>query len=548
MEQHPLIQSQIKNCFSNPEKLSGELAVFIQQVSDTYKKFDSERKLLRTIIDNLPDDIYVKDIYSRKILTNPIDVKNSGCATESEVLGKDDFSFYPKEIAERFYADDQSVIKTGSPIFNREEYFIDAEGQKRWLLTSKLPLRNNEGEIIGLIGIGHDITNRKKLEEQLRQSKKMESISTLAGGIAHDFNNILGIILAYVTYMQSDSYDKTKAEENMLAVTNAIKRGSTLVSQLLTFAKRTEKKLEPIDIEPFLNQFISTLKGTFPISIECISHIAPNLPPVIADQSQLYQVLYNLSVNARDAMPSGGRISFTVEELSGAALRNHFPAAVGEHYIQIQISDTGTGMDEKTVSRIFEPFFTTKPKDKGTGLGLSVVYGIIQSHDGYIDVESKIGNGTTFTLYLPAKKQSATAAQSKNKELQQLKGGTETVLFVEDETLLLSFVRSLLEAAGYHVLSAENGKDALEIFIQNKHTIELVLADIGLPKINGVELAEKIREEKPSMPIIFVTGNVEQRMLARIAQLPHAALLRKPYEPREILLKIRETLDTNVKK
>ena len=276
----------------------------------------NERLLLRTLIDNLPDAIYAKDVSCRKTLANSAELHIMGVKSEAEVLGKDDFEFYPKELAEAFFADDQSVLQTGQPVLNREEYVLDEKGEKRWLLTSKLPLRDEQGHIFGLVGVGRDVTELKyadrmksSLETQLQQAQKLESIGTLASGIAHDFNNILGIILGHSSLLERLREDANMHSESVAAITKATQRGASLVKQLMLFARKAEPLLESVKVNNIIGELTRLLQETFPKTVNISTALQRDLPSIIADSSQIHQVLLNLLVNARDAMPKGGTIS-----------------------------------------------------------------------------------------------------------------------------------------------------------------------------------------------------------------------------------------------
>lgn len=626
-----------------------------------------ERNLLRTIINNLPDAIYAKDTQCRKILANTVDVQNLGATSEAEVLGKDDFAFFPKEIAENFYRDDRYVLETGNPILNREEKIRFADGSYGYLLTSKVPLRDSHGEIIGIVGVGHNITERKKVEDALRQSEarykefvendltgdftatpsgtiitcnqsflnifgfsseqqakttsftslftsperwpqllsllqqrkrleyyeaemkrvdggtvyailnivgktneqgalqeiigyvfddtrrhelekqviqkqKLESIGILASGIAHDFNNILGIILAYTTRLEQTSAQQRISQKDFEIIRKAVERGASLVRQILTFARQTEFSMATINVNNVLSEFYQMIFETFPRTIDIQLDLARDLPPVIADQTQLQQAFLNLAVNARDAMPQGGTLLFKTTLLEGSYVQHKFPTATAEHYICIQISDTGCGIPQEHLKNIFEPFFTTKEKGRGTGLGLAVVYGIITSHQGFIDVESTVGKGTTFSIFLPASPIMEFAQQKQEEDIHEVEG-TGTILIVEDEDALRDITASILESAGYTVLTARDAEEALTVFEHHQHTIDLVLTDLGLPKIDGSELVRRLLQQKSSLHTIVGSGYFEQEKREELKKLNVDAFLQKPYKPQELLQKIHLVLN-----
>jgi PAS domain S-box-containing protein len=368
-------------------------------------KLTAERNLLRTVIDNLPDCIYAKDAQTRKIMANAGDLKNFGCQTEAEVIGKTDFDLFPKEIAEAFFADDQTVLKTGQPVVNREEKVVRPDGEVRWLLTTKVPWRDAGGNIIGLVGIGRDITDKKHLEEQFLRAQRMESIGRLATGIAHDLNNILAPILISTALLRQKIQDDEGVA--MLARLEAsAKRGADIVKQVLGFGRGLEGQRMPVNPRLLIKDVTRITTETFSKSIQVEADVAPDARFVSGDMTQLHQVLLNLCVNARDAMPEGGKLSLKVRNFTADA---HFvslnPDAKPGPYVLFEVTDTGHGIPPEIRDRIFEPFFTTKELGKGTGLGLSTTLSIVKSHNGFILVESEPGKGSTFWVYLPAMSQ-----------------------------------------------------------------------------------------------------------------------------------------------
>ena len=368
-------------------------------------KLTAERNLLRTVVDNLPDCIYAKDVQTRKIMANAGDLKNYGGQTEAEVIGKTDFDLFPKEIAEAFFADDQTVLKTGQPVVNREEKVVRPDGEVRWLLTTKVPWRDAGGNIIGLVGIGRDITDKKHLEEQFLRAQRMESIGRLASGIAHDLNNILAPILISTALLRQKIQDDEGVA--MLARLEAsAKRGADIVKQVLGFGRGLEGQRMPVNPHLLIKDVTRITTETFSKSIQVEADVAPDASFVSGDMTQLHQVLLNLCVNARDAMPKGGKLSLKVRNFTADAYFVSLnPEAKPAAYVLFEVTDTGHGIPPDIRDRIFEPFFTTKELGKGTGLGLSTALSIVKSHNGFILVECEPGKGSTFRVYLPAMSQ-----------------------------------------------------------------------------------------------------------------------------------------------
>jgi two-component system, cell cycle sensor histidine kinase and response regulator CckA len=409
-------------------------------------------------------------------------------------------------------------------------------------LEHRVQFRTAELELANA-ALSQEREEEKRLEQQLRQAQKMESIGTLAGGIAHDFNNILNIIKGYASLLrQQGPQDNSDVTESLDVIDEAIGRGASTVQQLLAAAKGSAVRFEQVDLNDTLNKLKALLSGTLPRTIDIGLDLDSNLAPVLADANQINQVLLNICVNARDAMPDGGELLLRTETLNGAELPPHFQRAKEASYACISVKDMGLGMDEVTKSRIFEPFFTTKEQGQGTGLGLSVAYGIVTSHGGFIDVASATGRGTTFRIYLPiADSHRGTAGLDRPAdplEIESVAANGHVVLFVEDEIRQLELMRKSLEKAGYRVLVAMDGVEAIETFLGHKHEISVVVLDLGLPKLNGWEALQKMRKADPTLKPILASGYISSEMESALAEGELSALLMKPYRPDEILEKV----------
>ncbi len=400
------------------------------------------------------------------------------------------------------------------------------------------------GKLLTIKGYIFDDTKRKLLEEQLLQSQKMESLGTLASGIAHDFNNILAIVLGYSSQMESDAYIRDHFIRNLKAIAEAVQRGSGMVKQLLAFSRKTDLHTVVISLNSVVEEFVKLLSETFSKTIEIQTDLNRNIPALRADINQVHQILLNLSLNAKDAMEKGGVLKISTSLVTSEFLLKKFTSVNQEKYVCLSISDSGHGMDEETRLRIFEPFYTTKEIGKGTGLGLAVVYGVVQSHHGFIDVESEIGSGTTFNIYLPAYSINSTIQESEVEEPVDKLCGNETILVIEDELMLSDLVKEILIERGYKVLTAFNGEAGIEMFKEFRNEIAIVLSDIGLPKMSGWEMYNKIREIDADAKIIFASGYIDPEIRSEMFKIGIKEIVQKPYDPIQIIKKIRELLDT----
>jgi signal transduction histidine kinase/ActR/RegA family two-component response regulator len=394
------------------------------------------------------------------------------------------------------------------------------------------------GELTELHAYLFNDTKRKRLEQQLVQSQKMEGLGTLAGGIAHDFNNILAIILGYTNKLESSRSKPNEVPGAIKAIKEAVDRGAALVQQLLTSARQTEARFSSVDLNALVRELERMLQATFPKTINFNLELAADLPPITADRSQIHQVLLNLCVNARDAMPAGGTLTLATSITAGADLTEMFTGVTAENYACVRVRDTGIGMSRQVKSHIFEPFFTTKERGKGTGLGLSVVYGVVNNHRGFVQVESEPGAGTSFVIYLPVKHVTA----------EQLGGDRtgaprrdipQTILLVEDEEMLRELGISILENEGFRVLAAKDGVEAVALFETHADEIGLVVCDLGLPRLGGREAFLKMKESRPDVRAIVASGYLEPTIRSEILKAGVIDTIQKPYDFNDLIALIR---------
>jgi nitrogen-specific signal transduction histidine kinase/ActR/RegA family two-component response regulator len=402
---------------------------------------------------------------------------------------------------------------------------------------------DEQGLVEKLVIVNRDITNRKQLEEQFRQVQKMEAVGRLSGGVAHDFNNLLGVIIGYGEIVQEGLDINHPLRGSADEILKAGHRAASLTRQLLAFSRQQVLDPKVLDLNDVVKDMVKMLKRLIGEDVELITDLDAGLARVKADESQVEQVILNLAINARDAMPQGGKLTlatstFHMDEMF--VRRYPYPVNLGD-YILLRVSDTGTGMDPRTKARIFEPFFTTKEKGKGTGLGLSMVYGIVKQSNGYIDVSSELGVGTAFDIYLPKVDQAVDSSMTvlANATLR----GNETILVVEDDPSLRALAVHMLESCGYIVLEASSGAEALKVSRQKEVYIHLLLTDVVMPGMSGRVLAEQILEQSPHVVVLYVSGYTGQTVGAHGVLAEGSYFLPKPFTREALVRKIREVLD-----
>ncbi len=412
------------------------------------------------------------------------------------------------------------------------------QGKVVWESVQVSGLRNANGEISNLMLLREDISERKVLEGQLRQVQKMEGIGTLAGGIAHDFNNILAVINGYAELCMLNAGEPAIIQKSVREIKRAAERATGLVRQILTFSRKAEVRVVPLDLNQHLKDLVALLAETFPRNITFQFALDEGLPPLLADPNQLQQIVLNLCVNARDAMPTGGIITLTTQRFEGAdvpaSMISRLPCAC------LKVGDTGTGMPAHVRERIFEPFFTTKGVNKGTGLGLAVVYGIVASHDGTIDVESEVGKGSTFRVCLPFANAAVQAPAAVRPT--EFPGGTESVLIVDDEAALRQLLETSLSRKGYTVTTASDGLEAIDLLGRGEKKFDVVLLDLNMPGATGIEVMKVLKITQPQVKVLVLTGHLTPETRAEFEQLGQKTFVRKPYTLDELGRQIRAVL------
>jgi PAS domain S-box-containing protein len=426
-------------------------------------------------------------------------------------------------------------------IVERHELEMSQRGGDPVYVVARLVGSFWEGALTGLQVYLFNDTKRKRLEQQLVQSQKMEGLGTLAGGIAHDFNNILAIILGYTNRLETLG-GKPEAPAAIKIIKEAVERGAALVQQLLTSARQTEARFSALDLNALVRELEKMLQATFPKMINFQLELQPDLPLITADRSQIYQVLLNVCVNARDAMKDGGTLTLETSITRGAQLSESFTGAAAQNYACIRVRDTGSGMSKQVKSHIFEPFFTTKERGKGTGLGLSVVYGVVNNHRGFVQVESEPNAGTTFVVYLPVEHSTEESGTRHPSKIPRRQNAPQTILLVEDEEMLRDLGVTILESEGYRVLAAKDGMEAVALFEAHRDDIGLVVCDLGLPRLGGREAFLKMKESRPGVRAIVASGYLEPAIRSEMLKAGVIDTIQKPYDFNELLTKIRSAI------
>ncbi len=627
------------------------------------------RAMIAHILDTIPQSVFWKDHNSVYLGCNSVFSRAAGLENPEQIIGKTDFDLpWPREEAEAYRTDDREVIENNRPKFHIIEPLEQADGTRLWIDTTKLPLTDENGRVCGILGVYEDITDRKraeeqlreseehyhslfhnmlnglayckmifdqgrpqdfiylqvnaafesltglknvvgkkvsevipgiresdaelfeiygrvaltgkpetferyvealkmwfslsvysprkgyfvavfdvitdrkKLEEQLRQSHKMESIGTLAGGVAHDFNNILAAIVGYGNIMQMKMRSDDPLREYLSQILTSAERAASLTQSLLAFSRKQVISPRNIDLNKSIRKVEKFLTRTIGEDIVLSTSLSDETLMIFIDPTQIEQVLMNLATNARDAMPKGGRLLI---ETGRVMLGNEYVLSHGfglpGSYAVMTVSDTGEGMDEQTQHKIFDPFFTTKELGRGTGLGLAIVYGIVKQNNGYINVYSEVGKGTTFKIYLPFV--SSRAEESKNLDVPPLRRGTETILLAEDDESVRLLNKGVLQEFGYTVIEAADGEEALQKFRAHRERINLLILDVVMPKKNGREVFEEAKRGNPYVKVIFTSGYPADLIQKEGVLEKGLHFLSKPSSPQALLRTVREVLD-----
>jgi two-component system, cell cycle sensor histidine kinase and response regulator CckA len=561
MEQiHSLLKRQLRRYLAGLDPIPKEWLAFVDAVNNAYFESDTDRRMLERSLELTSQELLnanqkAEDRFQKAFNANPepisiasvsegrfIDVNESFLRVtgyrRDEVIGLTSLEL---NIWSR--PDDRSklvdALANNIPVRDSEITFHTKSGQERMGLQS--------AEIIELGGqkcvlaVLKDVTEGKLLEDKLRQSQKMEAIGRLSGGIAHDFNNLLNVISGYTELLSEQLDGNGIPYKHAQQIKKAADRAASLIRQLLAFSRQQVVEMKVLDLNKVVEEMAKLLLQLIGKHIDLYTILSPGLGQVKADQVQIEQIIMNLAVNARDAMPEGGKLIMETKNVSvDQEFASRHPPMIPGDYVTLIVSDTGVGMDAQTLARIFEPFFTTKEQGKGTGLGLATVYGAAKQNGGYVWVETEPGQGTTFGVYLPLLRGEVQQTHTINIVPAVPARGSETILLVEDEESLRSLTRSLLEENGYTVLEGRHGSDAINIASDYHDTIHLLLTDVVMPGMNGRVLAEKLRVIRPEIKVVFMSGYTGFH--DRNALDSRMPLIAKPFTRDSLLRKLRETL------
>jgi PAS domain S-box-containing protein len=515
----------------------------IRELEIARVRMEESESFVRKILETVDEGFIVVDRGYRIVSANRAFCLSAGM-TEDQVVGRPCHEVSHHRDRPCHEAGEECVVKrtfeTGAAQAGAHMH-SSSTGEQYHVEIRAYPVTDASGNVVSAIETITDVTEKKKLEEQLRHAQKIEALGTLAGGVAHDFNNILNVIVGYGGIMEMRLPQDDPNAPYLREILAAAERATRLTESLLIFSRRQIPELKPVNINDLVNSMKKMVFRIIGEDIETDIHLAPEKMTVMGDYGQLEQVLMNFATNARDAMPEGGALTIEtrLQEMDGAFIQRNGFGRPGR-YALITVTDTGAGMDEQTRERIFEPFFTTKSEGKGTGLGLSIVYGIIRQHNGYVHCWTEPGRGTSFQVYLPL---AGEAVPKKEEARTEVRGGSEMILIADDDENIRRLTRELLEQHGYAVIEAKDGADAISKFQDNRDRIQFVLLDVIMPRRSGKEVFAEMRAVRPDLKTLFMSGYTGDVIEGKKIAEEGLPLLHKPIRPRELLQKIREMLD-----
>jgi len=545
------LRAQMDQAGVDPERKQ-EMADWTHELVNTNQKLKSKAVELDRIEELLSQLASIIEFSNDAIVTHTLDGTivswNKGAESvygysNGEILGRSRNVLVAPDQADGLSGISEKVNRgEGNQVC--EAVHLRKDGRRIDVSTTMSPVKNSSGAIVGTVAITRDITDRKVLEAQLRQAQKMESVGRLSGGVAHDFNNLLGVIIGYSEVLE-ERMDNDESRKSVLEIKKAGLRAASLTRQLLAFSRQQVLEPKTLNLNTVVADISKMLRRLIGEDIELSTILKPGLAQVKADQGQIVQVVMNLAINARDAMPQGGKLVIeTANVLLDEAYARQQPPTIPGRYVLLSVTDTGVGMEKEVQSHIFEPFFTTKETEKGTGLGLAVVYGVVKQSGGYVWVYSQLGKGSTFKIYLPLIEDAVEQETRPISRTDSLRG-SETILLVEDEEPLRALTQSLLVKCGYTVLESSNAAQAIEMVQRHGSDVHLLLTDVVLPGMSGTALAEEILQIYPEMKVLFMSGYTHFAACGQRVLEAGTYLLQKPFASDELRSKVREVLDAN---
>ena len=531
--QEALHEFDLKGSRRLPDRILGTDGLHARQVT---RELLTIKRHYETILNTLAEGILEITPDGRIVYANPTAVRLSGIP-EERLLASHFRDLFQDEDRARIEEMVSKVLSVSQTVFDDSPLRL----QSRQVQVKILPMVEDVKKTV--IVVFDDVTDRQRMETQLQHAQKMEAIGTLAGGIAHDFNNLLMVIQGNISLMLFDLEPSHPYYERLKGMEKQVQSGSRLTGQLLGYARKGRYEVRPLELNQMLQEAAETFRRT---RKDIVIHydLDPALRPIEADAGQIEQVLMNLFVNAADAMIGGGDMTLKTENTDSEAMQDKLYNPKPGHYVLFSITDTGSGMDKNTMERIFEPFFTTKEMGRGTGLGLASAYGIVKGHGGFIDVESEKGSGTTFKIYLPASGKKVFKAAEE--VVEPIKKGKETVLLVDDEDSMLEVGRALLKTMGYHVYTAHDGSEALEIYDRSKQEIDIVLLDMIMPKMGGGEAFDHMKKINPAVKVLLLSGYSIDGEAAKILDRGCSGFIQKPFNMEELSKSIETILGEKV--
>jgi two-component system cell cycle sensor histidine kinase/response regulator CckA len=513
-------------------------------------ELEAERTRLATVLDNIPIGVVLADASSGRIT-----FRNR---TVARLMGQEDIAVPDAPAYDQFtgfHPDGRTylpeewplarAVTRGETISGEEAEVVRGDGSRVIFSMNAAPIRDSDGSIVAAVTTFHDVTHRRRVDQHLRQVQQMEAVGRLAGGVAHETNNQMSVVLSAASFILHRRDVPDPVRMDVEAIQRAAERTAAVTAQLLAFGRRQLLRLEILNLNEVIREFAPVLRRTLGEDSTLEVSADPGIGTVRADRGQIEQVLLNLALNARDAMVRGGRLSITTQPVRLDPEYTSFKPDVTVRpgpYVLITVTDSGPGIDQHTLNHLFEPFFTTKPVGQGTGLGLSTVYGIVKQSEGYIWAYSEPGQGATFKIYLPAQDQAIASPPVEELAVAGAKPG-EVLLVVEDEKAVRSMTGRLLESEGYEVLVSGNGREALDRVRAGVSRLDLVITDVAMPEMSGRELAEQLRQIRPGLPVLFMSGYTDDEMVRRGLIDPDHPFLSKPFTPETIAAKVRQLID-----